>query len=288
MLHSDIYESINTLDTQCGRAYLAAMADFFAQFSTFFGAVGSHLVTLFAGCVATVTLGIFQKYVFKRPLSVKEDVAVFLLFLFFACFQAWRDEHRNTQSVIDEKSTLASEVNSCSANLRVDRAYSKGLEVQNGVARSTIDKQNTSLVQQQGTINSCVVSLGKMNPILREKIDVIMIPIGTIESKGHFVGPNALVKSYISELLIITNEPERKFHGDLKCDKNFFITQPPQIKATALMIMVGSEPPRVIANNEYEIAVNATGTEWNPTHPAYMQVDSYDQNVGQCTFTPED
>lgn len=126
-----------------------------------------------------------------------------------------------------------------------------------------------------------------MNPVVREKIDVIDVPIGAMNSKGRFVGPNTLVKSYVSELLIITNEPERNFHGDLKCGKNFFILQPPRINTASSVVMMASNPPKVIADDEYEIDVNETGAEWNSTHPAYMQVNSYDRNLGPCTFTPE-
>jgi hypothetical protein len=83
------------------------MSGFFDYFWTFVGSVGSHTVTLFAGCVFTVVLGLIEKYGFKRRLSVKADIAVLLLFLFFACFQAWQDQYRtakNLQAQMDSQS----------------------------------------------------------------------------------------------------------------------------------------------------------------------------------------
>jgi hypothetical protein len=48
---------------------------------------------LLAGCGATVMLGLLQKYVFQKPLSIKWELTILAGFVFFAGFQAWRDEH---------------------------------------------------------------------------------------------------------------------------------------------------------------------------------------------------
>jgi hypothetical protein len=61
-------------------------------FLPFLLAVGAHATTLAAGCIVTVMIGILEKHVLKRPISVKAEIAVLLAFVFFACFQAWRDQ----------------------------------------------------------------------------------------------------------------------------------------------------------------------------------------------------
>jgi hypothetical protein len=55
--------------------------------------VWGHAITLAAGCVVTVMLGILEKRVLKRPISLKTEIGILLAFVFFACFQAWQDEH---------------------------------------------------------------------------------------------------------------------------------------------------------------------------------------------------
>jgi len=60
----------------------------------YFLALADHTFTLLAGCGATVILGLLQKYVFKTPLSLKWEMTILLAFVFFAGFQAWRDEHQ--------------------------------------------------------------------------------------------------------------------------------------------------------------------------------------------------
>jgi hypothetical protein len=64
----------------------------FVHFSSFLWSVADHVATLAAGCTVTVVLGLVQKYR-KKPLPWKADIAIFLVFLFFACFQGWRDQY---------------------------------------------------------------------------------------------------------------------------------------------------------------------------------------------------
>lgn len=65
----------------------------FSHFWFFVGAVGVHVVTLAAGCIVTVAINLLEKYVFKRSLPWQADIGILLAFVFFACFQAWRDQY---------------------------------------------------------------------------------------------------------------------------------------------------------------------------------------------------
>lgn len=71
----------------------------FNLFWTFLLSVGDHAITLAVGCVVTVVMSLVEKHVLKRPVSLRAEVAVLLAFIFFACFQAWRDEYEKASKV---------------------------------------------------------------------------------------------------------------------------------------------------------------------------------------------
>src|ERR1035437_4318319 len=69
------------------------MSNPFSHFWLFLGAVGVHTVTLAAGCIVTVVVNLLEKYVVKKSLPWQADIGILLAFVFFACFQAWRDQY---------------------------------------------------------------------------------------------------------------------------------------------------------------------------------------------------
>ena len=73
---------------------IIVMYQFVPDAKPYFLALLVHTVTLLAGCAATVMLGILQKYVLKKPLSVKWELSLLAAFVFFAGFQAWQDQYR--------------------------------------------------------------------------------------------------------------------------------------------------------------------------------------------------
>ena len=224
----------------------------------------------------------------KKNISWQAYVSIVVTFCLYAIFAAWQDEHRNTAAANTEKSSYASQFNECTVDLKGVRGTLRDKESLADSLQRGIFALAGPQAQQAANIASCINNLSKMNPIIREKISVIQSPFATVGYDGKEVNRNSPLKRYITELFVITNEPERTFHGKLECSKDFRISVPPSIQPFAEMVMTGSEPPKMIAGNEYEIAVNATGTEWNPAHPAYMQVISDDENLGLCSFRPEE
>ena len=84
-----------------------AIANPLDHFGGFLSAVYDHLFTLLAGCVVTVVLNYIEKHTpLKGKITWKTDLAIVLLFVFFACFQAWHDEYTKAeklQSQLDAK-----------------------------------------------------------------------------------------------------------------------------------------------------------------------------------------
>lgn len=75
------------------------MSSGFAEVWAYILALVGHTVTLLAGCGATVMLGLIQKYGLKKPLSVKWEIAILGVFVFFAGFQAWQNEHEKVETI---------------------------------------------------------------------------------------------------------------------------------------------------------------------------------------------
>jgi hypothetical protein len=64
----------------------------------YLGGVLTHVVTLLAGCVITVVIGIVEKRILKCPISLKTEGGILLFFVFFACFQTWRYEYQRANN----------------------------------------------------------------------------------------------------------------------------------------------------------------------------------------------
>jgi hypothetical protein len=70
------------------------MSNPFQYFGLFASAVSDHALTLAAGCLVTVVVNLIEKHAMGgKKLPLKADIAILLVFVFFACFQAWRDQY---------------------------------------------------------------------------------------------------------------------------------------------------------------------------------------------------
>jgi hypothetical protein len=67
--------------------------------------IWGHLITLVAGCVVTYVIGLIEKHVLKRPVSLRTEVGILAVFVFAACFQAWQDQHTSAKGRADDLHT---------------------------------------------------------------------------------------------------------------------------------------------------------------------------------------
>ena len=65
----------------------------------FLEAVLNHFFTLAAGCAVTVAAEWSQRYWLKRERTWKLDLGLVLIFILFACFQAWQDQYVRSESL---------------------------------------------------------------------------------------------------------------------------------------------------------------------------------------------
>lgn len=69
------------------------------DFLPFLAGLWSHINTLISGCAVTFVIGLIEKRVLKRPISLKTEIGILLAFVFFACFQTWRDQYQHGEAL---------------------------------------------------------------------------------------------------------------------------------------------------------------------------------------------
>lgn len=213
---------------------------------------------------------------------------LFCAFWFFGTFSAWHDSQKNLHNVIQQRGQDTSDLGRCAAHLQTESALKTSWQERYADQQKTINSFQAPQLQQQATLNSCVVSLGKLNPTITRQVSVITIPIGMREaSSNKMVGLFAPHKTYVMELIVTTNETQARPNGDLKCGNAFNIDSPPQLPILSTMAMVGGSIPQRISDREYAIRVENTGSEWGPNSPIYMGISSKSENIGKCTFMPQ-
>ena len=242
----------------------------------------------------TVGLMLFVLSAFERKrgrsVSWRLYAAIlFCVFWFLGTFSAWHDSQKNLKAVIEEKTGYVSSLGSCESNLSIQAAKTASWQDRFADQQKTINALQGPQLQQQATINSCVVSLGKMNPIITRKESVILVPYATKDANSsrlvNSLFPN---KVYLAKLLIITNVAEIRPTGRLRCEQPFDVTSSPEtLVAIASGGIFGMGAHKAISDREYDISVNNTGAIWDPTSPVLMDVSSATPTLGTCRFTPQ-
>lgn len=92
-------------------AGLGSMYKFVPNSKPYFSSLLNHIVTLLAGCGATVALGLIQKYALRKPLSIKWEIAILSGFVFFAGFQAWQDQYEKASKTNNQSLQITNQVN---------------------------------------------------------------------------------------------------------------------------------------------------------------------------------
>ena len=91
----------------CG---LVTMYNIVPDAKPYFASLWDHISTFLAGCGATVVLGLLQRYVIKRPLSWRWEIAILLSFIFRVLSsmarrtqEGYPDSSRNSSSTENDK-----------------------------------------------------------------------------------------------------------------------------------------------------------------------------------------
>jgi hypothetical protein len=126
-----------------------------------------------------------------------------------------------------------------------------------------------------------VVSLGKMNPIVNAKVTALALPVGKSRS---FLGGREVS---VFEIVILTNHAKEP-HGTISCTNPFTPMGSASIRTQARVAMISVTPPERVSGNEYKIWVQNSGATWTSDNPIYMPVTSDKNELGDCSFTPQE
>jgi hypothetical protein len=173
----------------------------------------------------------------KKTVSRKTYVAVlFCPFWFFGTFSAWHDAQKNLKSVILQREKDTGDLGICTSNLRTESTLKVSWQDRFADQQKVINSLQSPQLQQQATLNSCVVSLGKMNPIVNTKPGVVVIQVAT-ETKPPIVRFGLPTKTYWYAIVLSINK-RINFAGRLKCSHQF----KPGIPEMSLRVLVWECP----------------------------------------------
>ena len=122
---------------------------------SFVQAVVVHVVTILAGCAATVALELFRRFKLKgRDFPDRWYLWVLSSFLAFATFQAWQDQYLSNVARRED-------VNKRDGLLASVSSDKRQCDFELGVMRSVNAQEISRLATQQESVNACVIALAK-------------------------------------------------------------------------------------------------------------------------------
>jgi hypothetical protein len=171
----------------------------------------------------------------------------------------------------------------CKGDLSTQTVKADLLGGQRDAQQVTINNQQSQLNAQQGTMNSCVVNLGKLNPLINTKTGVVAIQVAT-ETKPPTVRLGSPVITYWYAIVLSANR-RINFSGRLKCSNSFKATAPQVTLREATSGFFGGGSAIPVSDREYILTNSDTGGVWDAADPVYLVATSSEKDLGPCTFT---
>jgi hypothetical protein len=232
------------------------------NFAAFVGSVFGHVFTLLAGCVVTVVINLIERHFMKgRKLPPWADIAILLLFLFFACFQAWRDKSGEL-----EKQQVARTTDTDSATNKYDllKFNFDDLNARCKYQSGVIDTLTTQNRDQQNSINLCQTqAIRRLQPVPDK---TVAFPVKSLP------GPNA------ATYIMLTNKTVSPVTIEVTCDSPITDLQGGPINTT---IMTYS-PAYLVGKNAWSFTIATP--PWAPDYPIVISFKYPGPNEPKCDF----
>jgi hypothetical protein len=241
----------------------------------FVQAVLGHLVTILAGCGATVVLELIRRFVLKREFPNRWYLWFLAVFLVFAFFQAWQDEYlsalaRSTDLHRQQYATSRQE-----ERTKIERDQKQTCLNELNIVRGVLEGQTSQISGQQGTLSTCILSLAKNNS--PEKL-VITAEIAYEESlasrspDGH--------KRMLSVVVAQTSKDIQPIRAILECDTEFDFAGGELVGESATF---GGPINSKLGSRKASTVIDAPS--WRPSHPMVFFLVSTDIRPLHCVVS---
>lgn len=246
--------------------------------------VAAHWITV-AGVVLTVA-AFFDHYIeelAKRESALHKGLAVALRLLaknlkFIAlaclvvgCFQAWTDEHHNTEEAIngpEGKIRAWSLYNQCDKERFGKSTLVDSLETQTSFFQRQIGNQ-------QDVFNKCILALGLEGA---RKPAVASIRIATLDSFSVILKSKPDTK--IKVVVVRVDQLRKTVNGQLACSSPMQFIEA-HLASSETLRMGGNGSLQI---NDYTVNVNITGEPWSPDDDLILLIVGDNISAGACTF----
>jgi hypothetical protein len=231
-----------------------------------------HQVLFYFGTVAAMSIFLWEKRT-GRPVQWKWISAFFLFCLFVSCFQAWIDEHNNSDRLIQDKLTLSEQVGFWKA-----QSYSKDAAI---ISRDSLLFENLkTLGSTQQTENKTQQSLtdlsGKIFDLTKPEVIRIANRVMAVEK-----APNAAPNSpNIAILIAETNRRIGAFSGKIVC-QSAFVTQ----QVSMLQGMMSQGPAYKQQQGQTTLDLDFNGSAWDVQQPIVAIIVGENLDVNKCSIT---
>lgn len=248
------------------------------NFLAFVVTVLSLQFVLLGGCALTVLVGLYERFVSKKILSTRAYVGVILLLLFFACFQAWQQEHESAnwrenalRGQAIQTGIESGKAKSCADSLRVAQ---DSLNKSQGAT----DGRAQQIASQQSSLSTCLVQLGKAQQ--SEPMRITAHLLRSEPSKRHVnVGGPGEVEVFERSYIILTSKAVTPIRLSVVCGVRSLHQASGYVAGTGA-VMSGGWGGR-LSPNSYGVGILSPA--WTPTNPLVVTVASTEDPT-RCEF----
>jgi len=217
-------------------------------------------------------LHLYERNRGKTMTPKKYGMVLFCSFWFFATFSAWHDAQKNLRNVIGQREKDTSNLGECNSDLRAERVLTSSWQGRFSDQQKVINDFQGPQLQQQATLSTCVVALGKVNSPEPIRIMNRVMPIEKLPNTVHSTTEAGV-------LIAETNRRIAAFSGKIVCPQPFFVQQ-----IALLQGAMSQSPSYQQKPGQTVLAMDFSGSAWDTQQPLVAFVAGDKLDVMRCAI----
>jgi hypothetical protein len=214
-----------------------------------------------------------KHYLDTHGAKLKKDLnAIVIACLFIGCYRVWVFEHRNAETAMygpGGKAEAWSRFNGCEA----ERLTKSNLV---DVYSAELTHERALLDNQQGTVSSCVTTLGKM-----------LVPeTARIKTRGFLLGSATNHANPDEKVIVLVAETTRRIPGlksvTVKCQQEFQVYES---QLTQGVLTLSYIPGYQLNKTEKEIQLQFSGANWDTGDLLLVFMNGVNLDQSQCAIS---